>query len=42
MVRDKSISVDGVRLDPTDLIIQRAIKDNNATTLETNIDGTCF
>lgn len=39
MVLNKSIVVEGLELDMTDVIVRRAIKSDSATTLETNSDG---
>lgn len=39
MVQDRSIEVAGVKLDSSDLIVRRVLKDTRETTLETNTDG---
>ena len=39
MVQDKSIIVDGVKLDSTEFLVRRTLKDDNAKLLETNTDG---
>lgn len=39
MVRDRSIEVAGVKLESSDLVVRRVLKDNRGTTLETNTDG---
>jgi isoleucyl-tRNA synthetase len=39
MAHDKSITVEGVQLDAEDLVIRRSLKEDKATTLETNTDG---
>ncbi len=39
MIHDKSITVEGVQVDAEDLVIRRSLRQDQATTLETNTDG---